>query len=54
MLVIVLIYFSQYPAKVKQFQYDPQFAIRGLHLDVKTVSVTSLLVVLYKLSYRDI
>ncbi|XP_065889371.1 5'-nucleotidase domain-containing protein 3-like [Dysidea avara] len=25
-----------YPTEVKQFQYNPQFAIRGLHLDVKT------------------
>ena len=28
----------QYPREVKHFQYDPYFAIRGLHLDVKKVS----------------
>ena len=28
----------QYPREVKHFQYDPYFAIRGLHLDVETVS----------------
>lgn len=31
----------QYPAEIRKYEYDPNFAIRGLHYDVQRVSLSS-------------
>lgn len=30
---------SQYPAEIRKYEYDPNFAIRGLHYDVQRVGL---------------
>lgn len=35
-LCVFLLYSTvQYPAEIREFQYDPKFAVRGLHYDIE-------------------
>jgi hypothetical protein len=37
-LALLLAFCQQYPEGIRKYDYDPSFAIRGLHYDIQKVS----------------
>ena len=42
---------SQYPVEIRKYEYDPNFAIRGLHYDVQRVGI--ILMFFYSLAHQE-